>query len=97
MNKRHIFQNRFEFSRKNPKRGNYPLKAVKTYVWITIFVFVLVIIVKKQLNLDLSLYSILQIMGVTLLEKISISQALTGFDSHNKLIDPDKQLMLFNL
>jgi len=36
--------------------------AVKTQIWIAISVYVLVAIIKKQLNLDLSLYTILQIL-----------------------------------
>jgi hypothetical protein len=51
--------------------------AVKTQIWIAISVYVLVAIVKKRLNLDLSLYTILQILSVTLFEKTSILQALS--------------------
>ena len=50
--------------------------AVKTQIWIAIAVYVLVAIVKKQLHLDLSLYTILQILSVTLFEKTPI---LEGF------------------
>lgn len=71
--------------------------AVKTQVWIAISVYVLVAIIKKQLNLDLSLYTILQILSITLLEKTPIAQALAGSDSQSQMIDMDKQLMLFNL
>ncbi|MBI4653393.1 MAG: IS4 family transposase, partial [Nitrospirae bacterium] len=46
--------------------------AVKTQVWIAISVYVLVAIVKKRLNLNHSLYTILQILSVTLLEKIQL-------------------------
>ena len=42
--------------------------AVKTQIWIAISVYVLVAIIKKQLNLDLSLYTILQILSVTVFE-----------------------------
>jgi hypothetical protein len=51
--------------------------ALKTQIWIAISVYVLVAIVKKCLHLDLSLYTILQILSVTLFEKIPISQALS--------------------
>jgi hypothetical protein len=51
--------------------------AVKTQIWIAISVYVLVAIIKKRLNSDLSLYTILQILSVTLFEKISILQALS--------------------
>jgi hypothetical protein len=50
--------------------------AVKTQIWIAIAVYVLVAIVKKQLHLDLSLYTILQILSVTLFEKTPILEAL---------------------
>lgn len=50
--------------------------AVKTQVWIAITVYVLVAIVKKQLKLEKSLYTILQILSVTLFEKSPILEAL---------------------
>ena len=50
--------------------------AVKTQIWIAISVYVLVAIIKKRLNLDQSLYTILQILSVTLFEKTPILQAL---------------------
>ena len=50
--------------------------AVKTQIWIAISVYVLVAIVKKRLNLEQSLYTILQILSVTLFEKTPILQAL---------------------
>ena len=52
--------------------------AVKTQIWIAISVYVLIAIIKKQLNLKLSLYSILQILSVALFEKTPILTALTG-------------------
>ena len=51
--------------------------AVKTQIWIAISVYVLVAIVKKQLKLEASLYTILQVLSVSLFEKIPIYQALT--------------------
>ncbi len=71
--------------------------SVKTQVWIAISVYVLVAIVKKQLCLDLSLYTILQIFTVTLFEKVPILQALTNSDCKNKTPALYKQLPLFNL
>jgi hypothetical protein len=50
--------------------------AVKTQIWIAISVYVLVAIVKKRVNLDLSLYTISQILSVSLFEKTPILQAL---------------------
>jgi hypothetical protein len=70
--------------------------AVKTQVWIAISVYVLVAIVKKRLNLDRSLYSILQILSLSLLEKIPISQALSGIDGIEQNDVFCNQLNLFN-
>ena len=50
--------------------------AVKTQIWIAVSVYVLVAIVKKRLDLDASLYTLLQILSVTLFEKMPIHQAL---------------------
>ncbi len=52
--------------------------AVKTQIWIAVSVYVLVAIVKKRLNLDASLYTLLQILSLTLFEKITLQQALTN-------------------
>jgi hypothetical protein len=52
------------------------VNAVKTQIWTAISVYVLVAIIKKRLNLDQSLYTILQILSVTLFEKTLILQAL---------------------
>jgi len=71
--------------------------AVKTQVWVAITVYVLVAILKKQLNLDLSLYKILQILNVTIFEK---SPILLGFSHyHDQFQEPDPwiQMNLFNL
>ncbi len=71
--------------------------AVKTQIWIAISVYVLVAIIKKQLNLELNLYTILQILSVTLFEKVSILQVL--MEAGYKTDDTDfcNQLMLFDL
>ena len=50
--------------------------AVRTQVWSAIAVYLLVAILKKRLHLDASLYTILQILSLTLFEKMPISQAL---------------------
>jgi hypothetical protein len=52
--------------------------AVKSQIWIAVSVYVLVAIVKKRLNLEASLYKLLQILSVTLFEKMMLSQAVTG-------------------
>ena len=51
--------------------------AVKTQIWIAVSLYVLVAIVRKRLALDASLYTLLQILSVTLFEKIELKQALS--------------------
>ena len=70
--------------------------AVKTQIWIAITVYVLVAIVKKRLKLEQSLYTILQILSVTLFQKMPILQALASIDSKDLEEQPDNQLNLFN-
>jgi transposase len=70
--------------------------AVKTQIWIAVSVYVLVAIVRKRLELDASLYQILQILSLTLFEKNPILQALQASDSHEELLDPGNQLILFD-
>lgn len=70
--------------------------AVKTQIWIAISTYVLVSIIKKQLKINMSLYTILQILSVSAFEKVPIKQLLTDFDAtvlHNK---ERNQLVLFN-
>ena len=50
--------------------------AVKTQIWSAVAVYVLVAIVKKELHLEPSLYTLLQILSVTLFEKMPLQQAL---------------------
>ena len=71
--------------------------AVKTQIWIAISVYVLVAIIKKRLDLDLSLYTILQILSVTVFEQIPIIQVLTNFDYRSLEGDSYKQLLLIEL
>jgi len=70
--------------------------AVKTQIWIAVSVYVLVAIVKKRLNLDASLYTLLQIFSVTLFEKIPLNQGFLDFtdDPDNGMFD--NQLNLFD-
>lgn len=57
--------------------------AVKTQIWIAISVYVLIAIIKKRLNLNISTYTILQILSVTLFEKTPLIQLLTDFNYKN--------------
>ncbi|OGW18292.1 MAG: transposase [Nitrospinae bacterium RIFCSPLOWO2_12_FULL_45_22] len=71
--------------------------AVKTQIWIAISVYVLVAIVKKQLHLGLNLYTILQILSVTVFEKTPILQVLTELNYKEPGGERYKQLTLFDL
>jgi len=67
--------------------------AVKTQIWIAISVYVLVAIIKKRLHLPYSLYTILQILSISLFEKMPILQALS---QHNVTkITPDDENQLY--
>ena len=69
---------------------------MKSQIWIAVSVYVLVAIVKKRLNLEASLYTLLQIFSLTLFEKINIQQTL-AFDDHSLYsIDQCSQLNLFD-
>jgi hypothetical protein len=69
--------------------------AVKTQIWIAISVYVLVAIMKKRLKIDFSLYTILQILSVTLLENIPISQAFSPDSYITKVNTNCNQLNVF--
>ena len=69
--------------------------AVKTQVWIAISVYVLVAIIKKRLHLKQSLYTILQILSISVFEKEPLFQILTNYERSGLLPEPDNQLNLF--
>ena len=70
--------------------------AVKTQIWIAISVYLLVAILKKELKIDRSLGEILQILSITLFEKVSMNQVLTRFHLQQKDPHSCKQLILFD-
>ena len=71
--------------------------AVKTQVWIAISVYVLVAILKKELELEASMYEILQVLGVTLFEKTPV-KSLFADDSYNfSKSSSSNQLNLFDI
>lgn len=71
--------------------------AVKTQLWIALIVYLLVAILKKRLGLEASLYKILQILSVTLFEKMPILQAFEGTDYELPPEVTSNQLTLFDL
>ncbi len=68
--------------------------AVKTQVWIAVAVYVLIAIVRKRLQLDASLYELLQILSVTLFEQTELECALRGSALRVSTTDSANQLIL---
>jgi len=74
------------------------ISAVKTQIWIAVSTYVLVAIIRKRLRLEMNLYTILQILSVTLFEKVPLDQLFANYDYKNlpELKEPlCKQLNLF--
>jgi IS4 transposase len=69
--------------------------AVKTQIWIAVAVYVLVAIVKKRLNITASLYEMLQILSLTMFEKIPLDQLLAQSVADQIQLDCGNQLFLF--
>ena len=69
--------------------------AVKTQIWIAISAYVLVAIMRKRLKIELTLYTILQILSISLFEKKMINQVLTETNYRNEITSPYNQLKLF--
>jgi hypothetical protein len=70
--------------------------AVKTQVWVAVSVYVLVAILKKRLGLPQSLYTILQVLSVTLFEKVPIYQAIAQLPDTTSDGEGCNQLLLFD-
>lgn len=70
--------------------------AVKTQLWIALIVYLLVLILKKQFGLEDSPYKILQILSLTLFEKVPILQVLQGADYELSPCNVSNQLSLFD-
>ena len=71
--------------------------AVKTQIWIAISTYILVAILKKRLSIQESLYTILQVLSVTLFEKSPILEVLRDYETDFDKEPKDIQLSLFNL
>jgi len=70
--------------------------AVKTQIWIAVSVYVLVAIVKKRLNLSASLYEMLQILSLTMFERMPLDQLLSKMNTDNNIEISVNQLNLFD-
>jgi len=71
--------------------------AVKTQIWIAICNYLLVAIIKKELKIEKSLYEILQIISVSIVDKSQLNQLLSETASNNFQEPVSKQLNLFDL
>ena len=71
--------------------------AVKTQIWIAVSVYVLVAIVRKRLNLDVSLYTLLQVLSLTLFEKMPLQQAFPDSEYRSESLGICNQLNLFTI
>ena len=69
--------------------------AVKTQIWIAVSVYVLVAIVRKRLRLEASLYTLLQVLSVTIFEKMPIQTALSSEITRSDSAISANQLNLF--
>jgi hypothetical protein len=70
--------------------------AVKTQIWCAVATYVLIAIVKKELQLNASLYTCLQILSVSIFEKTEISCALQPDRSQREIVTTANQLILFD-
>jgi hypothetical protein len=71
--------------------------AVKTQIWCAVATYVLIAIVKKELKLPASLYTLLQILSVSVFEKTQLQRALWADQDAQEIPDAAKQLILFDI
>jgi IS4 transposase len=72
-----------------------PENAVKTQIWIAVPVYVLVAVVRKRLKLDVSLYTLMQVLSVTVFEKTSIASVISQTPDSSEHAMDDNQLNSF--
>ena len=70
--------------------------AVKSQIWIAVSVYVLVAILRKRLNITASLYEMLQILSLTMFERMALNQLLARTPLDTNLPDSTNQLFLFD-
>jgi len=71
------------------------LNAVFTQIWTAVSVYLLVAIIKKRLNLNQELYTILQILSISIFEKTTVNQLFENENYNNETTDGYNQLNLF--
>ncbi len=70
--------------------------AVKSQIWIAVSVYVLVAILRKRLNITASLYEMLQILSLTMFERMALNQLLARIPLDTNSPDSTNQLFLFD-
>jgi hypothetical protein len=70
--------------------------AVRTQLWVAACVYALVALLKKRLGLEASLYEILQILSVSVFEKMPIERLFQPLSSQNEFVSHSNQLLLFD-
>ena len=70
--------------------------AVKTQIWIAVSIYVLVAIVRKRMQIEESLYTILQVLSLTLFEKVPLYQAFAQGGYKTQITTANNQLKLFD-
>jgi transposase len=70
--------------------------AVKSQIWIAVSVYVLVAILRKRLNITASLYEMLQILSLTMFERMPLNQLLAKTQQDTNSLDSTNQLFLFD-
>ena len=71
--------------------------AVKSQIWIAISVYVLVAIAKKRFMLKQSLYEILQVLSISIMERVPVNQLFTEYQLQYFKVQKDNQLRIFDL
>ena len=69
--------------------------VVKSQIWIAVTVYVLVAVIKKRLDISADLYTILQILSLTLFEKMPLFEMFSGINSNSSNFNSPNQLILF--
>ena len=73
---------------------SYNENGVKVQIWTAICTYLLVAILKKELKIDHSLYTILQVLSVNIFERTQVNQLFTDFDCKNHKEDQRQPLLL---
>lgn len=72
------------------------VNAVKTQIWIAVCVYVLIAIIKKKQKIEQSLYTILQILSISLFEKMPMNTMFSKNDNKSLYKDNFNSLSLFD-